>query len=69
MSEMTHGRNCSGNDGVGNLFCGIKNLSSCCFLVAIKFFNHSIGDFNANVLSASRLNQGEQDAIDQSGTA
>ena len=29
---------CSGNDGAGNLFCGIKNLNSCCFFVAIKFF-------------------------------
>ena len=28
---------CSGNDGAGKLFWGIKNLSSCCFLVAIKF--------------------------------
>ena len=34
---------CSGNDGAGKLFCGIKNLSSCCFLVAIKFFSHFIG--------------------------
>ena len=29
---------CSGNDGAGKLFQG--NLSSCCFLVAIKFFSH-----------------------------
>ena len=29
---------CSGNDGAGKLFWGIKNLSSCCVLVAIKFF-------------------------------
>ena len=34
---------CSGNDGAGKLFCGIKDLSSCCFLVAIKFFSHFIG--------------------------
>ena len=29
---------CSGNDGAGKLFWGMKNFSSCCFLVAIKFF-------------------------------
>ena len=29
---------CSGNDGVGKLFWGMKNLSPCCSLVAIKFF-------------------------------
>ena len=34
---------CSGNDGAGKLFLGIKNLSSCCFLLAIKFFSHFIG--------------------------
>ena len=35
---------CSGNDGAGKLFCGIKTLSSRCFLVAIKFFRHFIGE-------------------------
>ena len=35
---------CSSNDGAGKLFWGIKNLSSCCFLVAIKFFSHFIGE-------------------------
>ena len=34
---------CSGNDGAGKLFWYIKNFSSCCFLVAIKFFSHFIG--------------------------
>ena len=34
---------CSGNDGAGKLFWGIKTLSSCCFLVAIEFFSHFIG--------------------------
>ena len=34
---------CSGNDGAGKLFWGIKNLSSCCFLVAIKSFRYFIG--------------------------
>ena len=33
----------SGNDGAGYLFWGIKNLSSCCFLVSMKFFSHFIG--------------------------
>ena len=33
---------CSGNDGGGKLFWCIKNLSSCCFLVATKFFSHFI---------------------------
>ena len=36
---------CSGNDGAGKLFWGIKTLSSRCFLVAIKFFSHFIGEF------------------------
>ena len=35
---------CSGNDGAGKLFWGIKTLSSRCFLVAIKFFSHFIGE-------------------------
>ena len=34
---------CSGNDGASRLFWGIKILSSCCFLVANKFFSHFIG--------------------------
>ena len=34
---------CSGNDGAGKLFWCIKNVSFCCFLVAIKFFSHFIG--------------------------
>ena len=34
---------CSGNDGAGKLFWGRKNMSFCCFLVAIKFFSHFIG--------------------------
>ena len=34
---------CSGNDGAGKLFWCIKKISSCCFLVAIKFFSHFIG--------------------------
>ena len=33
---------CSGNDGADKLFWCIKKLSSCCFLVAIKFFSHFI---------------------------
>ena len=35
---------CSGNDGAGKLFWGIKTLSSRCWLVAIKFFSHFIGE-------------------------
>ena len=45
---------CPGNDGAGKLFWGIKSLSSCCFLVAIKFFSYSSANANANMLSASR---------------
>ena len=46
-------KDCSGNDGAGKLFWGIQNLSSCCFLVAIKFFSHFIGKcHDANMLSA-----------------
>ena len=33
----------TGNDGGGKLFWCIKNLSFCCFLVAIKFFCRFIG--------------------------
>ena len=36
---------CSGNDGAGKLFWGIKKFSSCCFLVVIKFFSHFIGKY------------------------
>ena len=35
---------CLGNDVAGKLFWEIKNLSSCCLLVAIKFFSHFIGE-------------------------
>ena len=35
---------CSGNDGAGKLFLGIKTLSFPLFLVAIKFFCHFIGE-------------------------
>ena len=48
---------CSGNDGAGKLFWGIKKiLSSCSFLVATTFFSHFIGEWqiNANMLSALR---------------
>ena len=34
---------CSCIDGGGKLFWGLKNISSCCFMVAIKFFSHFIG--------------------------
>ena len=62
---------CSCIDGGGKLFWGIKNLSSCCFLVAIKFFSYLSVNASANMLSASRRNQGKKtkDAIDQSGAA
>ena len=45
---------CSGNDGAGKLFWGIKTLSSCCFLVAIKFLVILSANDNANMLSASK---------------
>ena len=45
---------CSGNDGAGKLFWGIKTLSSRCFLVAIKFLVILSANANANMLSASR---------------
>ena len=56
---------------MGKLFGGTKNLSSCCFLVAIKFLVILSVNANVNMLSASRLNQGKKtkDAIDQSGGA
>ena len=42
--------NCSGNDGAGKLFWCIKNLSSYCFLVTIKFFRHFIGKRQCNAV-------------------
>ena len=33
---------CSGNDDAGKLFWGMKNFSSCCFLMAIKLYSHFI---------------------------
>ena len=44
---------CSCNDGAGKQFWGIKNLSSCCFLVANFLVILSV-NANANMLSASR---------------
>ena len=41
---------CSGNDGVGKLFWSITNLSSCCFLVAIKFLVILSANAIANML-------------------
>ena len=42
---------CSGSDGAGKLFRGIKNFSSFCFLVAIKFFLVILSvNANANML-------------------
>ena len=55
---------CSGNDGAGKLFLGIKTLSSCFFLVAIKFFSHFIGKCQCKYAVEGRS---LQDAIDQSG--
>ena len=40
---VSHGNDCSGNDGAGKLFWYIKDFSSCCFLAAVKFFSHFIG--------------------------
>ena len=45
---------CSGNDGGGKLFWGIKNLSSCCFLVAISFLVILSVNANESMLSVSR---------------
>ena len=45
---------CSGNDGADKLFWGIKNLSSCYVLVAVKFLVILSVNAKANMLSASR---------------
>ena len=45
---------CSGNERAGKLFWCIKNFSSCCFLVAIKFLVILSVNAKANMLSASR---------------
>ena len=45
---------CSGNDGVGKLFWGIKNLRSCCFCWQLSFIVILSVNANVNMLSASR---------------
>ena len=35
---------CSGDDAVGTVFLGIKNVSFCCFMAAIKIFRRFIGE-------------------------
>ena len=60
---------CSGNDGAGKLFWGINKLSSCCFLVAIKFFSHFIGKCQCNRDEIEGRYLKLIDAIDQSGGA
>ena len=35
---------CSGADAVGTVFLGIKNVSFCCFMAAIKIFRRFIGE-------------------------
>ena len=35
---------CSGDDAVGTVFLGIKNVSFCCFMAAIKIFKRFIGE-------------------------
>ena len=62
---------CSGNYGAGKLFWDIKNLSSCLFLVAIKFFNHFIGKYQCKYANCFEMKSREEtkDAIDQSGAA
>ena len=45
---------CSCNDGADKLLRGIKNLSSCYVLVAVKFFVILSVNAKANMLSASR---------------
>ena len=61
-------RGCSGNDGAGKLFWGIKNLSSCCFLMAIKFLSHFICKCQCKyaVLFEMKSREEIKNAIDQS---
>ena len=35
---------CSGADAVETVFLGIKNVSFCCFMAAIKIFRRFIGE-------------------------
>ena len=35
---------CSRDDAVGTVFLGIKNVSFCCFMAAIKIFRRFIGE-------------------------
>ena len=62
---------CSGNNGAGKLFWGIKNLSSCCFLMAIKFLSHFIGKCQCKYAVRFEMKSREEikDAIDQSDAA
>ena len=53
-------RDCSGNDGAGKLFWCIKNLSSCCYLVAIKFFSHFIGKCQCKYAACFQVNSREE---------
>ena len=56
----------SGNDVADKLFWGIKNLSSCCFLMAIKFFSHFIGKCQCKYAVPLEMKSREEikDAID-----
>ena len=62
---------CSGNDRAGKLFWAIKNLSSFCFLMAIKFLSHFICKCQCKYAVCFKMKSREEikDAIDQSGTA
>ena len=63
---------CSGNDGAGELFWGIKTLSSRCFLVAIKFFPSFYRRMPMQICCPLRDEievRSLQDAIYQSGVA
>ena len=62
---------CSGNDGAGKLFWGIKNLSSCCFLMVIKFLSHFISKRLCKHAVCFEMKSREEikDAIDQSDAA
>ena len=51
---------CSGNDGADKLFWDIKHLSSCCFLVAIKFFCHFNGECQCKYAVSFEMKSSEE---------
>ena len=57
---VSHGNDYSGNYGVDKLFLDIKNMSSCRFLVAIKFFSHFISEYRCKYAVRFKMKSKEE---------